>query len=196
MQENPWVTVRAGKKAAHKLLTVTDVLGKISPQPLSHHHHPVLPLHLRHPSLPPTSLSASISWERAARGDPGLLNLLPKTLLLKRVWLCACVCVCVYLHVCLLIRMDSALVWTAVSVSCVCWTLMVCNLRKHRRLLVIRWWSCLKLEQLVNYSIRWQKLCWLNNQTFVLMLFLVSCEEKCDVSVSQAVLAQLRKLFE
>ena len=63
-----------------------------------------------HPPSPPPSpipshptLSVLLSWERAARGDPGLLNLLPKTLLLK--WVRMCICVRVYLYSC--IRINS-----------------------------------------------------------------------------------------
>lgn len=74
------------KKAAHKLLTMTDVLWKISaslpPTPSN------LSTSVTHPSHPASLL---LSWERAARGDPGLLNLLPKTLQIN---VCAHACVC------------------------------------------------------------------------------------------------------
>lgn len=73
-------------------------LEDFSISPLPHPHPATLCTSVTHPSHP--SLSVLLSWERAARGDPGLLNLLPKTLALKvGVYVCLCICVCACLFV-------------------------------------------------------------------------------------------------
>ncbi len=92
MQENPWVTERAAKKQ----LTSCS-LWQMSPGRFLHLvlPPPTLSTSVTHPSHP--TLSVLLSWERAARGDPGLLNLLPKTLLLK--WVCLCACVYLFLFI-------------------------------------------------------------------------------------------------
>lgn len=63
-----------------KQRTMTDVLGKISPSLPPFSSSSTLFNSVSHPSHP---ASLFLSWERAARGDPRLLNLLLKALFLQ-----------------------------------------------------------------------------------------------------------------